>query len=61
MSFDPHAESVRVATQIHEQWPFIPMDEAREFYRTLICDAAEGSVRVSLWVLKRVIENKMLG
>lgn len=61
--FDPYkgpsGESHRVARQIHEQWPFIPEDEARKFYESLCgVSVAEGSVRVSLWVLKRVIEHK---
>ena len=59
-SDDPSLEANRVARQIHEQWPFIPEDEALKFYRTLYgISSAEGAVRVSLWVLARVIEHKL--
>lgn len=53
-------EAERVATQIHEQWPFIPWEEAVKFYEGLNhIPAAEAAVRVSLWVLQRVIEEKL--
>lgn len=53
-------EPGRVAQQIHDQWPFIPKEDAFEFYESLFgISAAEGSVRVSLWVLQRVIEHRL--
>ena len=56
---DPTDEARRVAQQIHKQWPFIPEQEALEYYHTLYgISPAEGAVRVSLWCLKRVIEYK---
>ena len=49
----------RVGRQIHEQWPFIELEEARLFYRSLgHISASEGSVRVSLWVLHRVLQHE---
>lgn len=57
LPFD-HEESLRVATQINDQWPFIPLVEARTFYENLgHINAAEGSVRVSLWVLAKVLHH----
>lgn len=50
-------EATRTAQQIHEQWPSIPVDEARDFYISLgHIGPAEGAVRMSLWVLARVID-----
>lgn len=54
------SEAARVARQIHTDWPFIPEDDARQFYLSLQgISGAEGAVRVSLWVLARVIEAKL--
>jgi len=51
-------ESTRTARQIHEQGPYIPEDEARDFYISLgHISSAEGSVRICLWVLARVLEH----
>lgn len=56
---EPTDEAHRVAAQIHEHWPFIPEADALAYYHTLWgISSAEGAVRVSLWCLKRVIENK---
>ena len=56
----PDTEAGRVAHQIHTQWPFIAEDEARAFYESLgHISASEGTVRISLWVLKRVIEHRL--
>jgi len=53
-------EASRVAQQIHNQWPFIPEEDAKAFYLSLgMITVGEGTVRVSLWVLARVIEHKM--
>lgn len=53
-------EPGRVAQQIADEWPFIDREEARAFYLSLEhIPAAEGAVRVSLWVLARVIEHKL--
>ena len=58
-SDDPFGEAGRVAAQIHAQWPFIPEAEARAFYLSLVgISGAEGAVRVSLWVLARVLQEK---
>lgn len=54
-----NAEANRVADQVHEEWPFIPAEAARKFYRSLgFIQAGEGSVRMSLWVLARVLEHR---
>ena len=56
-----NAEAHRVAAFIHEHWPFIPEDDAFEFYLDLGQIAVgEGSVKVSLWVLKRVLEHERI-
>lgn len=56
---DYSGEATRTAEQIHAQWPFIPMAEAKEFYLSLgHIEPAEASVRISLWVLARVLTEK---
>jgi len=56
----PHnAEARNVARFIHEQWPFITEQEAFDFYWGLGHIAiSEGSVKTSLWVLKRVLDQQ---
>lgn len=54
-----NSEARHVAKFIHEQWPYIPEDDAFEFYVSLGHIAiSEGSVKVSLWCLKRVLEHE---
>jgi hypothetical protein len=58
-SDDPFGEARRVAAQIHAEWPFIPEAEAKAFYLSLgHTPPGEGAVRVSLWVLARVLREK---
>lgn len=53
------SEARRVAAFIHEQWDFIPEEDAFEFYVGLgYCPISEGSVKISLWCLKRVLEHQ---
>jgi len=61
---DMDDEGTRVAVQIHEQWPFIPVEEARDYYHSLAKEftpTPEGAVRISLWVLKRVLDHEGVG
>ncbi len=54
-----HSEARRMASFIHEQWPFIPENDAFEFYVGLGHIAiSEGAVKTSLWCLKRVLEQE---
>lgn len=54
-----HDESRRVAEQIHSQWPYIEVAEAQKFYESLgHISAAEGTVRVGLWVLAKVLQHQ---
>lgn len=56
---DPFGEAGRTADQIHAQWPFIPKEEAKAFYLSLgFISGAEAAVRVSLWVLAKVLQEK---
>lgn len=53
------SEARRMGIYIHELWPFIPEQDAYEFYWSLgHTGPAEGSVKVALWVLKRVLEHE---
>lgn len=53
-----NAEAIRVAEQIHGEWPYISVEDAQAFYVNLgHIGPGEGSVRMSLWVLARVLEH----
>lgn len=58
--YEEWGEAKRMADFIHEQWPHIPREDAFEFYKGLAhIPAAEGSVKTSLWVLKRVLDHEL--
>lgn len=49
-----------VSTLVHEKWPFIPKEEISSFYAGLgrmgrVVTQSEGSIRVAVWLLERVL------
>lgn len=54
------SDSSETAKFIHELWPFIPEDEAREFCGKLFGVRIElATIKIVLWVTKRVLEHKL--
>lgn len=53
------SEARRMGAYIHGLWPFIPEQGAYEFYWGLgHTGPAEGAAKLSLWVLKQVLEHE---
>ena len=58
---DYSEEAARVGVQAHDQWPSIPADEASDFYVSLgHISPGEGAVRMTLWVLARLLQPRSI-